>query len=113
MSSLNRLAGELLIDHRASPGTREVPEGKVFEGPTYVCSHCQFVVIMRAERTRPREVCMRCMAIVCDACAALQICTPYIARYTDRPNVIISTAGAPARTTPSASGLLLPGHYSQ
>lgn len=117
MSSLARTAGELLIDHRASPGTTEVPEGKLLEVATYTCSHCCAVVVMHARRTRPREVCLRCMAIICDPCAKRRAkrgnCTPFIAQYLDKPDVILSVAGAPARTTPSPSGLMLPGHITQ
>lgn len=117
MSSLKRTAGELMIDHRASPGTPDVPEGKVLEVQTYTCSHCCRVVVMNERRTRDREVCLRCMAIICDPCAKQRArrgaCTPFIAQYMDQPGVIISTAGAPARTTPdpSPAGLILPGQF--
>lgn len=101
-----------MIDHRASPGTREVPEGKLFEAPAYVCVHCCTVVVMEPRRTRDRELCMRCMAIICDPCAALQVCAPFMSQYYDSPGVILSVAGAPARTTPSPLGLLLPDHIT-
>ena len=111
MSSLRRLEGYLLIDHSASPGTRGVPEGKCFESPTVTCSHCQTIVVLNALRTRSRGYCSKCDAYICDGCTALGECRPFMAQYTDKPNVILSVAGAPARTTPS--GLMLPGHITR
>jgi len=115
MSSLERLAGELLIDHRASPGTPSVPEGTVLESATYTCIHCCRIVIKEFRRTRDRAVCLKCMAIICDECDAARAhgspCAPFMAQYYDKPNVILSVAGAPARTTPS--GLMLPGQITR
>jgi len=115
MSSLEALAGELLIDHRASPGTSLVPEGKVFESATYTCIHCCRIVVKELRRTRDRAVCLKCMAIICDECDEARAqgasCAPFVAQYYDRPNVILSVAGSPARTTPS--GLMLPGYITR
>ncbi len=99
MSSLLRLAGELTIDHRASPGTRAVPEGKLLEVPTYTCGHCQVIVVMNAARQRAREVCLNCMAVVCDPCHGADICTPFIQ---------IAEQSADAAYHAGSSGLLLP-----
>lgn len=60
--------GYLMIDHRASPGTPEVPEGTVFEAATMHCSHCGTVVIVNPNRTRERAWCQPCDKYVCDNC---------------------------------------------
>ena len=88
MPSLGRLAGELTIDHTDSPGipadlaAKWSKMGVAVAGPgvkvemaTYTCRHCNAVVLMRPERTRPREVCRKCMAVVCDKCVAW--CEPF------------------------------------
>jgi hypothetical protein len=72
--------GELLIDHRASPGlTAEqvgafapaVPKGEVYESAVSVCAHCQAAVILEPKRTRAREWCAKCDRYICDDCAAV------------------------------------------
>jgi len=87
MSSLKRHEGYLFIDHRASPGiTAEfirncgkdpadflvVGEGQVMEAPTYTCSHCQHVVVIKPDRTRSRGYCPKCDHRICDACEAVR-----------------------------------------
>ena len=67
--------GYLVIDHRNSPGTREVPGGTQLERDTWTCSHCGAIVIKNPDRTRPREVCRKCMAVVCDKCVLW--CEPF------------------------------------
>ncbi len=76
--SKRSLEGELLIDHRASPGlTPEqldgfgiaVPGGQTYESAVYTCSHCQFAVVINPERSRPRAWCARCDKYICDECA--------------------------------------------
>ncbi len=109
MSSLETQAGWLMIDHRASPGSPEVPEGKLFETKTYVCKHCNFVVIMNMKRTRAREVCIKCMAIICDVCAATGECRPFMSQYENKPNTIVSTPNIPYKST---SNLILPDYYT-
>lgn len=52
------------IDNRAAGGTN-------WEADTYTCAHCQVQVIKNLERERPREVCFRCMRVVCDRCKRL------------------------------------------
>lgn len=101
MTKLASQEGWLLIDHRASPGTPEVPEGKMFETASYTCKHCNYVVIKNKLRTRERSVCLKCMAIICDSCASIGVCQPFEASFIDRPDLIISTPGYAARTTPS------------
>ncbi len=80
--------GYLIIDHRNSPGIPDdlapqiaaaggvpVPGGLMAEVDTYTCRHCNAVVLIRPERTRPREVCRKCMAVVCDKC--ILWCEPF------------------------------------
>lgn len=79
MKTLRSLEGELLIDHRNSPGVPQdlliasglPPEAGrgVYESATYTCGHCQAIVVMNANRTRERHVCRGCMHVICDGCA--------------------------------------------
>ena len=110
MTSLRAKEGYLLIDHRASPGTRQVPEGKLFETGVYTCPHCQYQVIKNVHRIRERALCMKCMSIVCDGCAALGECRPFLSQYYDKPNTIISAPGAAAHTIPA---LFLPPYLQR
>lgn len=80
--SKRSLEGEILIDHRASPGLPpEVAEwadlppeavqgGHVFESPIITCGHCQDTVVLRPDRTRERGWCPHCDHYICDACTA-------------------------------------------
>ena len=75
--------GEILIDHRNSPGISEefarannlsgpiVGAGKVFESGLKNCVHCGADVIMHPQRTREREWCWKCDAYICDGCGLL------------------------------------------
>lgn len=82
--SKRSLEGEILIDHRASPGLppefavwmgvdpKLVAKGQVFEAPIFTCAHCQAGVIINPDRSRPREVCLKCGGkYICDECAAV------------------------------------------
>lgn len=72
--------GELLIDHRNSPGlTPEwamvngvggpiVQAGRTYETGIKMCAHCGGQVMMNPMRTREREWCMICDAYLCDNC---------------------------------------------
>lgn len=64
--------GLLEINHRASPGTPEVPEGTILERATYICSHCSFIVIKNPDRAREREWCANCDRYICDNCGLLK-----------------------------------------
>lgn len=76
--------GELLIDHRNSPGiTPEfmrannlsgpcVGAGRTFESGLKNCTHCGTDVIMNPLRVRERQWCMRCDAYICDGCGLLR-----------------------------------------
>jgi hypothetical protein len=75
--------GYLFVDHRASPGFDDTPEGramarrmggragqKLIENATLTCCHCKTVVIKNPFRTRERNVCYKCgCRYVCDFCA--------------------------------------------
>jgi hypothetical protein len=91
MKTLRNLEGELMIDHRASPGMPadlvalsglppEAGQG-LFEGATYTCGHCQAIVVMNPSRTRERTVCRGCMHVICDACSVVKgqtlTCRPF------------------------------------
>lgn len=89
-TSLGRQGGYLMIDHRNSPGIPEdlgrqwAAQGapvklgsSMLEADTYTCSHCQYVVITNPKRTRPREVCRKCMAVVCDRASCVLNCQPF------------------------------------
>lgn len=55
-----------------------------YESATIVCSHCNTVVVLRPDRTRPREYCGGCGQNICDACGFLrgrgQTCLPMTKR---------------------------------
>lgn len=78
MPSLRRHEGLLLIDHSASPGTPEVPEGARLELPTVTCCHCNRVVVLNMARTRPRGYCAKCDHYVCDLPACNAECNPIL-----------------------------------
>jgi hypothetical protein len=75
--------GELMVDHRASPGLppdvarragydpAQVSEGTLFEAATLMCAHCQQIVIKNPLRDRERAYCVQCSgAYICDQCDA-------------------------------------------
>lgn len=62
--------GVILIDHRASPGTSDVPEGQTFEAPVRVCNHCQRNAILNPNRSTPLGRCPKCAMYICRACEA-------------------------------------------
>jgi hypothetical protein len=75
--------GEIVVDHRASPGLPEdvarwagydpklCGEGKLFEAETLTCSHCKAAVVKNPLRLRARENCPKCnYHYVCDFCYA-------------------------------------------
>lgn len=75
-----RQYGELIVDHRASPGLPEdiarqagydptlCREGKMYEAATMHCCECQGVVVKNPKRTRDRHSCS-CGNYICDMCA--------------------------------------------
>jgi len=68
MFSKRSREGEILIDHRCSPGLPSVPQGQIFESAVIVCGHCQFAVILMPLRTRERGWCSKCDKYLCDDC---------------------------------------------
>lgn len=87
--SQRSVEGEVVIDHRASPGTIAVPEGQVLELPTVTCSHCQRTWIRNDLRTRPRHWCLKCDHYVCDepGCVAM-MSGPETCRLSDRLEIL-------------------------
>lgn len=87
--------GEIIVDHRASPGLPEdvarwagydprfCKEGKIYKQETLHCSHCDGHGIKNIFRTRERHYCAKCAGhYICDACAFLAsqpgyVHTPY------------------------------------
>ncbi len=78
---MGRREGEIMVDHRASPGLPEdvarlvgydpklSGEGKLFEAATLTCSHCKNAVVKNPLRTRARENCSKCgNHYICDFC---------------------------------------------
>ena len=85
--------GELVIDHRASPGVpaemaqacglpaAALGEGKLYEVATLYCHHCGSVQLKNLNRTRPRYSCFECgIKYVCDLCAAAASQPGYVHR---------------------------------
>ena len=77
MSSLKRHEGYLLIDNRGLPAVPRHPSGQfdspgtnqLYECATITCAHCNAVVILRPDRSRPREYCRKCDKYICDECS--------------------------------------------
>ncbi len=88
MASKRRHEGYLLIDNRFGPGVSAefvrqsgkdapvVPEGHLFESATITCAHCQAVVVLNPNRTRPRHYCPQCDHYVCDNPVCVTTCMP-------------------------------------
>lgn len=76
--------GFLEIRHPMDLDPKDLPpivgNAHVFEADTYTCTHCNAVVVMNPDRSRPRYKCRGCNHHICDSCAALR------------------TAGAPCKT---------------
>lgn len=90
ISKLGGHQGWLIIDHSDSPGIPEsmaaqveaqggiaVPGDTTVEVDTWTCAHCNAVVLKNPDRTRPREVCRKCMKVVCDNHNLF--CEPFVA----------------------------------
>jgi hypothetical protein len=77
----------LLIDHRNSPGTTQVPGGQVFESAMVVCHCCGSDIILNPKRTREREWCMEHDAYMCDRCTLTRkltgSCIPLKKKFSD------------------------------
>lgn len=76
MSKIGAHNGYLIVDHRNSPGISKeeaaaagvvsAPGGTLLEMDTWTCAHCGAIVLKNPDRLRPREVCRKCMKVVCD-----------------------------------------------
>lgn len=83
MGSKRRHEGYLMLDHRGTEGVPDevmrscgLPAGsghKLYECPSFTCSHCQRVVIMDARRTNSRGYCKKCDHYVCDNCETIRV----------------------------------------
>ncbi len=69
--SLGSTFGELMVDHRASPGIPELGRTGLMEMATITCTHCGVAVIMRKDRERNRHYCRACDHYICDHCATI------------------------------------------
>lgn len=88
MSSLRIQEGYLLIDNRFSPGVTEefvhasgkdapvVGADRIWESATVTCSHCNAIVILNPNRSRPRGYCRKCDSYVCDKPGCAE-CLPF------------------------------------
>jgi hypothetical protein len=71
-----------MIDHRQSPGVPatadpiHVGAGQLFESATVTCSHCQAIIVLNPNRSRPRHYCAKCNHYVCDKLACVVTCDP-------------------------------------
>jgi hypothetical protein len=95
--SLDSLAGELEIDHKASPGlTLEqarragyrgqlefLQEGGVARYKTLRCCHCGGCWVENPERSRARNHCLKCHQYMCDGCAVTAGEPDYVHRSAD------------------------------
>ena len=84
--------GELIIDHRASPGIpqemarsfgfdpKALGEGSLFETAVLGCCHCAGVQIKNPDRKRPRNFCFSCNRYICDLCAEVSKQPEYVHR---------------------------------
>lgn len=86
-----------LIDNSAAGGER-------IEVETWTCTHCQGQVVPSPVRTREREVCFKCMRVVCDRCKAIAEnfgCQPFAM-------IAESVLAGTYQEDPQFPGLLLP-----
>lgn len=98
------LEGELLLDHRNSPGVpadmlRQVglpPEAGhgLYRCPTYTCNHCQkgVNVIVGALGTREkRYVCSGCRKVLCEECARRKSLTGVCEPFEEKIEIYLAT----------------------
>jgi hypothetical protein len=89
-----RDGGYLMNDNRASGG-------RLVEMKTFTCAHCNAVVVMHPERTRPREYCRKCDAIVCDKAGCILNCLPMervlemAVKFPDEPHLLYGPDNLP------------------
>jgi hypothetical protein len=113
------LFGEIMVDHRASPGLTpaealrlgyhpdQVREGAQFTARTLHCAHCGGDWVENPMRERERHRCYKCSAYVCDTCAAMM----NLPDYEHRPLVQVVdmiTSGRFQATGPASNPNLKP-----
>ena len=111
--------GEIMVDHRASPGIPSdiarqigydpglVGEGKLMEQATLTCSHCKCSVVKNPLRVRPRERCEKCDHYVCDLCYSYMQHPDYIHTPYEKLQEKIINAGHQGVVLGSSMKLLL------
>jgi hypothetical protein len=100
MQTKRKHEGYLFIDNRNAPPLSDEAlraTGKDFiggrgllESATNTCSHCQTIVVLNPDRSRPRGYCRKCDHYVCDNPACNRNCKPFAQ--------ILDEAEAKART---------------
>jgi len=106
---MRKQMGEIMIDHRASPGLPEeiarwagydprfCREGKVYTQKTMTCAHCRGAVVPNIFRTRERHSCAKCSHhYICDACAYEMTLPDYVHTPFEK-KVDIVKQGSPAK----------------
>lgn len=104
MKTIRSLEGEVVIDHRNSPGISgelmiaqglppEAGKG-VYEGVTYTCGHCQTIVFMNSLRTRERHFCRGCSHVICDGCAEEKAKTLQCVTFEQKVEALLKANGA-------------------
>lgn len=88
LHSKRSLEGLLTVDCRAGTGIERkdlvtsgipvVPAGTLLECPTFMCGHCNGMVVMNPERTRERHYCQAGDHYTCDVCADDTECRPFM-----------------------------------
>ena len=66
--------GTLIIEQESV--NADIKAGRL-ELPTMTCAHCNRVVVLNPQRTRPRNWCMKCDAYVCDLQFCITDCNPF------------------------------------
>jgi len=95
--------GEVMVDHRASPGIpahlaakfgyhpSQVAEGVVLEAATLGCPHCGSHVVLNPLRTRERAHCYQCNMYICDGCDFIRHEPDYVHRTITQVRELVSS----------------------
>lgn len=67
---------ELILAARKAGKDLDFCNGKKLESATVTCSHCQTIVVLRPDRSRPRNYCGKCDHYVCDKFECNRECIP-------------------------------------
>ena len=74
---------ESFFEHHRPMVARSTGMPKLFESPTFTCKHCNRVVIMNPDRSRPRGYCRKCDAYVCDNPLCNSECNGSFSKFLD------------------------------